>query len=143
MIISIASGKGGTGKTTVATNLALSLNDGIRLLDCDVEEPNCHLFLHPEITDTREVTTCIPVVRRESCTGCRKCAEICRFAAISEDFIVDPTGCEGCGVCVDLCPEHAIVGATALVIVVEPTVSGLHDMARVADLAAHFRGSSD
>ena len=54
MIISVASGKGGTGKTTVATNLALSLGDGVRLLDCDVEEPNAHLFLRPEIAEVQE-----------------------------------------------------------------------------------------
>ncbi len=111
MIISIASGKGGTGKTTVATNLALSLDDGVRLLDCDVEEPNCHLFLHPEITEIQEVTTSIPVVRQESCTGCRKCAEICRFRAltvVAGKVLVFPELCHSCGGCIEVCPENAI-----------------------------------
>jgi MinD superfamily P-loop ATPase len=111
MIISIASGKGGTGKTTVATNLALSLGDGVRLLDCDVEEPNCHLFLHPTITKTEDVTTFIPVVRQEDCTGCKKCAEICRFRAltvVAGKVLVFPELCHSCGGCLEVCPEHAI-----------------------------------
>ena len=62
MIISIASGKGGTGKTTVATNLALSLASNVQILDCDVEEPNAHLFLHPDIQEVKTVTTPVPKV---------------------------------------------------------------------------------
>ena len=111
MIISIASGKGGTGKTTVATNLALSLGRGARLLDCDVEEPNCHLFLHPEITERREVTAFIPVIREELCTGCKKCAEICRFRAltvVAGKVLVFPELCHSCGGCLEVCPEQAI-----------------------------------
>ncbi|KJS02407.1 MAG: (4Fe-4S)-binding protein [Desulfobulbaceae bacterium BRH_c16a] len=111
MIISIASGKGGTGKTTVATNLALSLGDGVRLLDCDVEEPNCHLFLHPVMTDVQDVTTCIPVIRQEACNGCKKCAEICRFRAltvVAGKVLVFPELCHSCGGCIEVCPEKAI-----------------------------------
>ena len=112
MIISIASGKGGTGKTTVATNLALSLGKGSRLLDCDVEEPNAHLFLNPEITETEEVSTFIPVVDDGLCTACKKCAEICRFRALTvvgEKVLVFPELCHSCGGCVEVCPEGAIV----------------------------------
>lgn len=111
MIISIASGKGGTGKTTVATNLALSLGKGTRLLDCDVEEPNAHLFLYPEITDTEVVSTSIPVVNDELCTACKKCAEICRFRALTvvgKKVLVFPELCHSCGGCVVVCPENAI-----------------------------------
>lgn len=112
MIISIASGKGGTGKTTVATNLALSLGKGTRLLDCDVEEPNAHLFLSPEITETEEVSTFIPVINDELCTACKKCAEICRFralAVVGEKVLVFPELCHSCGGCVEVCPEGAIL----------------------------------
>lgn len=111
MIISIASGKGGTGKTTVATNLALSLGEGARLLDCDVEEPNCHLFLHPQITETEIVTSFIPVIREELCTGCKKCAEICRFRALTVvrgKVLVFPELCHSCGGCLEVCPENAV-----------------------------------
>jgi len=81
MIISVASGKGGTGKTTVATNMASALGRGVRLLDCDVEEPNAHLFLNPVLGQAEEVTTFIPEIDDDLCTGCKKCAEICRFTA--------------------------------------------------------------
>ncbi len=112
MIISIASGKGGTGKTTVATNLALSLGEGVRLLDCDVEEPNCHLFLHPQINETEIVTSFIPVIRDELCTGCKKCADICRFRALTVvrgKVLVFPELCHSCGGCLEVCPENAVV----------------------------------
>lgn len=112
MIISIASGKGGTGKTTVATSLALSLGEGVRLLDCDVEEPNCHLFLHPEITDCRTVSVFVPIILQEACTGCKKCAEICRFRALAVvrgKVLVFPELCHSCGGCLEVCPEGAVL----------------------------------
>ena len=111
MIISIASGKGGTGKTTVATNLALSLGKGTRLLDCDVEEPNAHLFLYPEITETEDISTFIPIINDELCTACKKCSEICRFralAVVKDTVLVFPELCHSCGGCVEVCPEGAI-----------------------------------
>lgn len=122
MILSIASGKGGTGKTTVATNLALSLGNGSRLLDCDVEEPNCHLFMHPKITEIQEVTTFIPVIREEECNGCRKCAEICRFRAltvIAGKVLVFPELCHSCYGCLEVCPENAIDAGSRLLGVME------------------------
>lgn len=122
MIISVASGKGGTGKTTVATNLALSLGDGVRLLDCDVEEPNAHLFLRPEITETLEVTTFIPAVSDELCTACRKCSDICRFRAltvIGEKVLVFAELCHSCGGCIEVCPENAITEGSRPLGVVE------------------------
>jgi MinD superfamily P-loop ATPase len=116
MIISIASGKGGTGKTTVAANLALSLQDSglvkdFNMLDCDVEEPNLHLFLDPgEVTET-EVTTFVPVVDQEKCTGCRKCVDICRFSALTfvrDTVLVFPALCHSCGGCQLVCEFGAI-----------------------------------
>ena len=82
MIISIASGKGGTGKTTVATNLALSIGSNVQLLDCDVEQPNAHLFIHPAFDRTETVTTPVPEIDMDKCTLCGKCGEICEFKAI-------------------------------------------------------------
>jgi len=111
MIISIASGKGGTGKTTVATNLALSLGSGVQLLDCDVEEPNAHLFIHPTFDKTETVTTPVPEVDENKCNLCRKCAEICQFKAIvviGETILPFLELCHSCGGCMAVCPEGAI-----------------------------------
>ncbi|MFW9923536.1 MAG: P-loop NTPase, partial [Candidatus Thorarchaeota archaeon] len=75
MIIAVASGKGGTGKTTIAVNLALALNEGT-IADCDVEEPNVHIFLHPTITTTEDVTVFIPNIEQTKCTSCGVCVEV-------------------------------------------------------------------
>jgi len=111
MIISIASGKGGTGKTTVATNLAVSLGSDVQLLDCDVEEPNAHLFINPVIELNKKVYTPVPQIDEEKCNFCKKCAEICRFKAIAvikETVLTFPELCHSCGGCVEVCPEKAI-----------------------------------
>lgn len=113
MIISIASGKGGTGKTLVATSLALSLKDRerVQLLDCDVEEPNDHIFLKPVITHSEAVCIQAPRVDEEKCTYCGKCAEVCAYHAIAvfpEHVMVFPQLCHGCGACGYLCLEKAI-----------------------------------
>jgi MinD superfamily P-loop ATPase len=110
MIISIASGKGGTGKTTVALNLALSLTN-VQLIDCDVEEPNLHLFLSPRVHRTLSVTLPVPGVDETQCTYCGKCAEVCKFnalAVIKNQILIFPELCHGCGGCSLLCPERAI-----------------------------------
>ena len=114
MKIAIASGKGGTGKTTVATNLAYiaSLNGrSVAYLDCDVEEPNGHIFLKPRITETRPIGNLIPEVDTVKCTLCGKCGEICQYSAIvcvGEKVLVYPELCHACGGCVLVCPAGAI-----------------------------------
>jgi MinD superfamily P-loop ATPase len=111
MILSIASGKGGTGKTTVAVNLALSVPFKVQLLDCDVEEPNAHLFIHPAIDEVKTITTPVPEVDMEKCTLCGKCGEICQFKAIvviGETVLPFHELCHSCGGCVHVCPERAI-----------------------------------
>lgn len=83
MIISVASGKGGTGKTTVATNLAVSIGSNVQLLDCDVEEPNAHLFLKPKIERIETIFTAVPQIDKEKCTFCRKCSDsVSNFAVL-------------------------------------------------------------
>ena len=113
MIISVASGKGGTGKTLVATSLALSLKARykVQLLDCDVEEPNAHIFLGVDIVRRESVRVLVPVVDEDRCTHCGRCAEVCAFNSIAvfPTFVmVFPEFCHGCGACSYLCPEEAI-----------------------------------
>ena len=111
MIISVASGKGGTGKTTVSTNLAASLEQPLRLLDCDVEEPNIHLFIEPLEPATTTEFTFIPVIDESRCTGCGACAELCQFnalAVIGEKVLVFPELCHSCLGCRRICPEQAV-----------------------------------
>lgn len=150
MIISIASGKGGTGKTTIAINLALSLGSNlnpdrsisnkdlvdnrIQFLDCDVEEPNAHIFLKPYITQKQSISIPVPKVDKKKCTYCGRCQEVCVYNAIAvinpvrREFIknemsqssgktsngvknkvlIFPELCHGCGGCSLLCPEEAI-----------------------------------
>ncbi|HUL38445.1 MAG TPA: ATP-binding protein [Thermodesulfobacteriota bacterium] len=112
MIISIASGKGGTGKTTVAVNLALSLPKGTaQLIDCDVEEPNSHLFLSPTIHQVSSVGIPVPRIDESKCTYCGKCAKVCEYHAIAvilKNVLVFDELCHGCGACSYLCPEKAI-----------------------------------
>jgi len=115
MIISIASGKGGTGKTTVATNLAVSLDAEVQILDCDVEEPNAHLFIRPHMEETRIITTPVPEVDMEKCSLCGKCGEICQFRAIiviGETVLPFVEMCHSCGGCMEVCPEKAITETT-------------------------------
>jgi MinD superfamily P-loop ATPase len=113
MVISVASGKGGTGKTLVATSLALSLCDEckVQLLDCDVEEPNANILLHLVVKQSQPVYVPVPKVDQTKCTYCGKCAEVCAYnaiAVIKEKVLVFPELCHGCGACSYLCPESAI-----------------------------------
>ena len=114
MRIAVASGKGGTGKTTVATNMAhVASRNGrsIAYLDCDVEEPNGHLFLKPEISRRTPVGNLIPEVDEEKCTHCGQCGEICQYSAIvclGQKILVYPELCHACGGCSLVCPTDAI-----------------------------------
>lgn len=113
MIVSIASGKGGTGKTLVATSLALALvpQHKVQLLDCDVEEPNDHIFTKP-VFDTKEAAVIpVPIIDEQKCTHCGKCSEVCVYNALAVLKTMVMTFhelCHGCGACTYLCPEQAI-----------------------------------
>jgi MinD superfamily P-loop ATPase len=115
MMITIASGKGGTGKTTVATNLAVAVGEGVTLLDCDVEEPNVHLFLKPESVERTAITTMIPVVDPDACVQCGACSDLCQFSAITMvagELYIFPNMCHSCGGCVMVCPTGALTEGT-------------------------------
>ena len=206
----ILSGKGGTGKTSLTAAFA-TLAAGCMLCDADVDAADLHLLMHPDIKKRTDfLGGGVAVIDPQRCSGCGTCIDMCRFAAISPDFVVDEIACEGCGVCVDFCPETAIDfpiktcgqwfvsetrfgpmvharlgiaeensgklvtlvrqeakqlaekrgmdliltdgppgvgcpviasvgGATSVVIVAEPTVSGIHDMARAIELCGFFK----
>lgn len=206
----IISGKGGTGKTSLTAAFA-SLADNNILCDADVDAADLHLLMDPQVVGRTDFQGGgVAQINPEKCSECGLCMDLCRFEAITPDFIVDDIDCEGCGVCVDFCPEKAVDfptktsgewfvsgtrfgpmvharlgiaeensgklvtlvrqeakkiaeeenidliltdgppgigcpviaalgGASAVLIVTEPTVSGLHDLIRVADLAAHFK----
>jgi MinD superfamily P-loop ATPase len=131
MIITIASGKGGTGKTTVAVNLALaqSQKEQLQLLDCDVEEPNSHIFLKPVFEPPEKAFIPVPEVDDEKCTYCGRCKEVCAFnaiAVIKENVLVFSELCHGCGGCAYFCPEGAITEDPRPIGIVESaSVSGL------------------
>jgi len=113
VIISVASGKGGTGKTLVATSLALSLTneEPVQFLDCDVEEPDAHILLKPQFSHQQTVSIPIPRVDEARCTYCGDCARVCAYNAIAvveKKVLIFPELCHGCGACTYLCPEDAI-----------------------------------
>jgi MinD superfamily P-loop ATPase len=144
MKISIASGKGGTGKTMVAASLAVSLaaitpEQPPLFLDCDVEAPDAHLFLQPVFTEQQDVGLLIPVVDEAKCTHCGKCAEVCQYHAIAvlgQKTLVFPQLCHGCGSCTALCPEKAISEAPDRMGVIErgPAAAGISFARGVLDV---------
>jgi len=111
MRIAVASGKGGTGKTTVAVALALASSEPVQYLDCDVEEPNGAIFLNPEITAEETVNVQVPHIDEDLCSACGKCARFCRFNALvslgTAPFVF-PELCHSCGGCEIVCPKGAI-----------------------------------
>lgn len=135
MIISVASGKGGTGKTTVAVNLALAVQDArpVQFLDCDVEEPNAHFFLRPRIEKRQDVFTLIPEIDGSLCTSCGQCARVCAYNAVA---VVQGAGlvfselCHGCGACALFCPEKAIREVGERIGVIESGQAGEMDFLR-------------
>lgn len=113
MRVAVASGKGGTGKTTVAVNLAASLaaDRAVQVVDCDVEEPNAGLFLRPTISQETEVSLSVPALNADRCTGCGACAQACVFNAIvalGGQAIIFPEMCHGCGACIAACANGAL-----------------------------------
>jgi len=114
-VIAIASGKGGTGKTTVSVNMAAVSKQPLTLLDCDVEAPNVHLFLKPVWSGEETITVPVPTVDQERCTGCGRCREACRFNAVAlltgyPTFFQEL--CHSCGNCILSCPEDALSEVT-------------------------------
>jgi MinD superfamily P-loop ATPase len=111
MIVSVASGKGGTGKTTVTASLASVWDGPVHAVDLDVEEPNLHLFLNPVIAGSEKARMVVPVVEETLCTHCSACSDLCQFKAISDLktlVLTFPEMCHGCGGCMAVCPEKAI-----------------------------------
>jgi len=111
MILAVASGKGGTGKTTVAVNLASVYGAPVQLVDCDVEEPNSHLFFRGTVTERETFAIPVPHVDESLCDGCGECGRFCRYSAIvsfGSNPIVFPEMCHGCGGCMEVCPRKAI-----------------------------------
>jgi len=109
--IAVASGKGGTGKTSVAVNIALSLGK-VQVLDCDVEEPNVHILLRPTVGEILPVEVLVPKIQEEKCDYCGECAKLCQFNALfvaGETIVVFPELCHSCGGCSIVCPRDAIV----------------------------------
>jgi len=207
--IVVISGKGGTGKTTVAASFGALASNKV-MVDCDVDAADLHILLQPKILERHQfIGGQIAHIDKDRCRDCGKCTEVCRFEAISDDLVVDPTSCEGCGLCSRVCPKHAITmtdtqsgewfisetrygpfvhgalgiaqensgklvsllrqqalalaekrhydmiiidgppgtgcpvvasitGTDLVLIVTEPTLSGIHDMRRVVALAQHF-----
>ena len=206
----IISGKGGTGKTVITASLAHLLKNKV-IVDCDVDAADLHILLHPRIKEKHSFQgTPKAKIDLEQCTGCGECIKVCKYDAISPQFIVDPVSCEGCRVCKYICAVQAITmkenisgewyiseteyglflhaklgiaeensgklvsvvrqraketaekknadyvlidgppgigcpviasitGADLVLVVTEPTLSGLHDLDRVADLTGHFQ----
>ena len=126
MILSVASGKGGTGKTTVATNLALSLGN-VQFLDCDVEAPNAYLFLKPILTETKPVYSSFPKLIEEKCSFCGICSEVCEWNAIAvvgKKWLLFPELCHSCSACWELCPEKALLKGEKELGVIEKGTAG-------------------
>jgi MinD superfamily P-loop ATPase len=143
VIISIASGKGGTGKTTMAVNLAMALGEPVTFLDCDVEAPNAHLFLKPTIDRSLDFYVEVPEIDSSRCTLCGKCQEICQFnamAVLPDLALTFPELCHSCGGCALICPAGAVLPGQRLMGAVEIGSRGVvhfvHGRLRVGEAMA-------
>ena len=143
MQIAIASGKGGTGKTTIATNLACSIartGKTVQYLDCDVEEPNGHIFLKPNIDETQNVTIGVPEADTKKCDGCGKCGQLCQYSAIiclKDTVMTFEQLCHSCGGCMAVCPQDAIKEKQRRIGIAEfGTVDGIYFGAGKLDIGA-------
>jgi MinD superfamily P-loop ATPase len=141
MVIAIASGKGGTGKTSVAVSLALSLGR-CQFLDCDVEEPNAALFLKPSLTGKKSVSVLEPWIDETKCSHCGKCAAICAYhaiAAFEKNVILFPQLCHGCGGCILVCPEKAIAeGRRTIGVIEEGTNNSIAFIQGILNIGEHM-----
>ena len=140
MQIAVASGKGGTGKTIVSTSLALCAPGPVQYLDCDVEEPNGHIFLKPEFSSHERCTVIVPRILEDKCTYCGKCRDICRFNAITlfaDTIMTFPEMCHSCFGCFQVCPEDAIARDEREIGVLEAGMAGnigfVHGRTRVGE----------
>lgn len=144
MIIAVASGKGGTGKTTIAAGLALSVNNSV-YIDCDVEEPNGHILLKPEFQTEENIYKKIPRVDYNKCTFCGKCSEVCEFNALmilKDEVLLFKELCHSCGACEYFCPEKAIteidekIGVMRTGIVAEANIQFTDGLLTIGEMAA-------
>ncbi len=142
MIISVASGKGGTGKTTVSTNLALSISN-VQFFDCDVEEPNANIFINAKIKEHEDVTVNIPVINEDKCDYCGKCSDFCAYnalAVVPKKVLVFPELCHSCGGCEIVCPREAIGWNERIVGIVEHGETGdidfYHGLLNIGEIQA-------
>ncbi len=140
MQIAVGSGKGGTGKTTISTSLVLSAETDVQYLDCDVEEPNGHIFLKPDITYSETISVTVPKLDESRCTACGKCRDICAFNAIAQfgkTVMVFPEMCHSCLGCFRVCEEDALLEATRKIGVLESGMSGaihfVHGRVRIGE----------
>lgn len=145
MLITVASGKGGTGKTTISTSLALCAEEPVQFLDCDVEEPNAHIFLKPVLTETEHYSVTVPKIIEERCTACGKCRDICRFNAITQfgkTVMVFPELCHSCLGCFHVCDEHALDRDEREIGILETGTAGpirfIHGRVRVGEAMGVF-----
>jgi MinD superfamily P-loop ATPase len=151
MIVSVASGKGGTGKTTIATSLALSIGPNVQFLDCDAEEPNAHIFLKPIIKTVQKSFIPVPQVDQGKCNYCGKCSQVCAYNAIAVippdngrqgSVLTFPHLCHGCGACTYLCPQRAInevgkeIGVVEIGVLASSPIQFIHGRLNIGETMA-------